>query len=563
MRVATVQRLRRVGKVSRYRQIAAVLIRHGFVDVAEALHLAPPLTAGRRLLAAVGRPVPPVLGRPERIRMTLEELGPTFVKFGQALSTRADLLPDDVLRQLVLLQDAVPPLGPGVAERTIEQSLGRAVDELFASFDPVPVAAASIAQVHRARLPSGDEVAVKVRRPGIGAVIESDLAILEHLAALAEHHLPDTRLYGPEALVAEFARTIRREQDLAREGRILARFASHFAGDAAVCFPRVYWPYTTPDILTMEFLDGVKVSAVGTEAAPDLDPAVVARRGADAVLAQILAHGLFHADPHPGNILVLPGNVVAFIDVGIVGRVNRRMRRTLSATIEAIWERDAERLAEIVVSVATPRQPPDMAELTRDLEEILDVYSDLSLGDLSLGAALSAAAATVQRHQLRFPADLLLLVKAIATIEGVGLGLDPSFKMVEHAMPMVRRLAIERGRPGAVGRRVARAGREAARLMRRLPRDLAALTRKARGEGLTVQFVHRNLDYFVREMDRSSNRLSFAIVIGAIVVGSSVVMHAGLGPRAFGYPSLGLAGFVMAGLLGVGLAIGILRSGRL
>jgi ubiquinone biosynthesis protein len=313
----------------------------------------------------------------------------------------------------------------------------------------------------------------------------------------------------------------------------------------------------------MEFLDGVKVGAVGTPQAPETDGPTIARRGADAVLKQILVHGLFHADPHPGNILILPGDVVAFLDFGIVGRVTRQMRERLAAAVQAIWRHDAERLAEIVVTVATPQQPVDMAELARDLEEILDAYGNVAIGDLSLADVFGSAAAAVSRHRLKFPADLLLLIKSLVTIEGVGRQLDPSFKMVQHAAPIVEQLANQEQSAAVIAVRVADAARDAMSVAQALPHDLAEITRKIRGDRLQIQFVHKNLDYFVREMDRASNRVSFAIVIGAIVIGSAVVVHAGIGPFTFGYPALGFGGFVMAGVLGIWLALGILGSGRL
>ena len=557
-------RVHRIGHLRRYHEIVRVLVTYGFVDVVHALHLTPYLAAGRRMLAfAARREVPSERSRGQRLRLALEALGPTFIKFGQALSTHADLLPADVIAELALLQDSVPPLPPGIAERAIEEAFGRPLKEIFAAFEATPLAAASIAQVHRAVLPSGELVAVKVRRPDIEALIEADLAVLADLAALADRHIADAALYSLPALVEEFSRTIRREQDLAREGRLISRIAAQFDGDVTVRLPRVCWPLTKPAVLTMEFLDGVKVSAVGTPNAPHLDSRVVARRGADAVLTQVLVHGLFHADPHPGNILVLPDNVVAFIDFGIVGRVNRQMRRHLADTILAIGQHDAERLAEIVTKVAVPLRPIDAAALAGDLEEMLDSYADVPLGELSLRDVFTSITATMSRHRLQLPSDLLLLIKAVATIESVGRQLDPSFKMVEHAQPLVGRLVVERHRPRALARRTADAGHAALKAFKSAPRDVVDLIRKARGEGLQIQFIHRNLDYFIREMDRASNRLSFAIVIAAIVIGSAVVVHAGIGPQMFGYAALGLAGFIGAGVLGIGLAIGILRSGRL
>jgi ubiquinone biosynthesis protein len=548
--------------IGRYRQIATILLKHGLGDVVAHLRLQGSLALPRRLLLRRQPPREEPMSRARRFRLTLEELGPTFVKFGQALSMRTDMLPAALVDELARLQDDVAPLPAGTAERAIEAAFGRPMGDLFTTFDPVPIASASIAQVHRALLPTGEVVAVKVRRPGLAAVIEDDLSALAHLASLAERHLPDAELYTPSNLVQEFARTIRREQDLAREGRIIERFARNFAGDTTIRLPRVVWPLTTPEILTMEFIDGVKVSDLEGARELGIDRREVARRGADATLKQILLHGLFHADPHPGNVLVLPGNVICLLDFGIVGRLDARARDRILGLVRALAARDANRVVDIVLELLVPLREVDRADLLTDVEELIDSYADAALEEVALAEVLHRVVDAMTRHRLRFPSDLLLLIKALVTIEGVGRQLDPGFRMLRHAAPVAEEYWLQRYSPPALRGRAAEAGRDAAGILRAVPRDVAALLRKARGDKLQIQFVHRNLEHFVREMDRSSNRLSFAVVIAAVIVGSSLVMDAP-GNTALGLPAVGLAGFIVAGLLGIGLAIGILRSGKL
>ena len=310
----------------RLREIATILVRHGFADVLARLRLERYLAFGRRIVFPRRPRATERLTQAQRLRLSIEALGPTFIKFGQALSTRADVLPPDFVTEFSRLQDEVPPLAPGEAETAIERELGVSLASVFSEFDPTPIAAASIAQVHRARLGSGAEVAVKVRRPGISSVIESDLAIMGYLARLAERYLPDADVYRPSMLVHQFALSIRREQDLAREGRTIGLFAQNFAGDPTVHFPAVHWAHTTSGVLTMEYIHGTKLSDILAGRATG-DRKLLARRGAEVMLKQILLHGVFHADPHPANVFVLPENVICLLDFGNIGRMDRQSAR--------------------------------------------------------------------------------------------------------------------------------------------------------------------------------------------------------------------------------------------
>jgi len=547
-------------QLRRLREIATILVRYGFADVLGRLRLERYLALGRRIFFPRRARAAERLTQAQRLRLALEALGPTFIKFGQALSTRADVLPSDFVAEFSRLQDEVPPLAPGEAEAAIERELGTPLGSIFSEFDSTPIAAASIAQVHRARLVSGEEVAVKVRRPGISSVIESDLAIMGYLARLAERYLPDADVYRPSMLVHQFALSIRREQDLAREGRTIGRFAQDFAGDPSVHFPRVYWNETTSGVLTMEFVRGVKLSDILAGRA-DGDRRLLAQRGAEVLLKQILLHGVFHADPHPANVFVLPGDVICLLDFGNIGRVDRQLREKLARLVGAVVRQDPEALADSVIAIAQPHEV-NRAELRNDLTEMLESYSVVALGNLAIGELLRDILGAMARHRLRMPADLMLLARALVTSEGVGRQLDPAFNMVETARPLVERVLRERTSPSALVERAGELAHDTAEVVQALPRGVLEIIEKARTDRFQIQFVHRNLEHFVQELDRSSNRLSLAVLVAALIVGSSLIFQAKSGPAMFGYPALGMAGFLAAGLLGLWLVVLILRSGR-
>jgi ubiquinone biosynthesis protein len=427
----------------------------------------------------------------------------------------------------------------------------------------VPLASASIAQVHRAVLPTGEPVVVKVRRPGIGELIASDVEILLQLARLVERHVPALDIVDPVALVEEFARSIRAELDLVREARSIERCATNFTGDPTVRLPRVYRDLTTRAVLTLEWLNGIKISALDAAGAGPYVKQLVARRGADAMLAQVLVHGFFHADPHPGNILVLEDHVIGFLDFGIVGRLDERRRNQLARVVRSIWVRDIAELTSLAIEITEPRGEVNRPALERDLGVLVETYGDVPIGEMSATEVLTDIVRTASRHHLRMPSSLMVLIKALVTIEGVGMQLDPSFRMVEHAAPLTERLWRKEFTPEAIGRRLVGGVRETVAALHALPLHLDAIGRKAREGRLEVRFVHKNLDHFVQEMDRSSNRIAFALIIAALIVGSSFIIQIERGPLVYGYPVLGLIGFLVAGVFGIGLAIAILRSGRL
>ena len=538
----------------RYRGIAAVLIRHGLGDIASMLGIA------RFRALARARPNLPA-SRNVRIRLALEELGPTFIKFGQALSVRGDLLPPDLVAELSKLQDDVPPLPAAVAEREIEMALDAPILDLFAAFNPAPVAAASIAQVHEAVLHDGRLVAVKVRRPDIAGTIEDDLAALAHLARVAERHLPDAALYSPVALVAQFARTIRRELDLAREGRMLERFAGNFAGHEEIVFPRVEWSLTRPTVLTMEYINGAKLDEPDTW--PEgTDPAVVARHGADILLQQILVDGLFHADPHPGNIFVLPGNVIALLDFGIVGRLDESMRERLADLVAALGRRDAERAATVLVTIAEAPSGVRMPDLEADIADLVDAYAGVSLREVRLGEVVGRILDLISTHRLKLPPDLMLLIKALVTIEGVGRRLDPEFRMIEHAAPFAMRVGQERYSAPALAARAAHAGRGAAAALASLPHEVIGLASQLRGGQLSVNVLHRDADRVTRDLDRVSSRITSAILVAGLVVGGALIGQRMTGWLSWILPWIAAACFVVATGIGVVTLLSLLRRSR-
>jgi ubiquinone biosynthesis protein len=549
--------------VDRYRQILTVLIRHGFGDLLESLKIDQYIEVGLKIVAPGRRQEPEHLTRAERFRMALEELGPTFIKLGQVLSTRPDLLPVEFMVELEKLQDDVPPFPGEDAVRLVEEELARPLTEAYERFDETPLASASLGQVHRATIVGGDEVVVKVQRPDVSRTVDVDLEILLHLAGLLERHAEGWEHRQPTRIVEEFARSIHAELDYRLEASHMERFAWQFATEATIRVPKVYREVSGGRVLTIEYVEGVKPVDAPTMEAAGLDPRTVAHRGARLLMTQVLVHGFFHADPHPGNLFVLPNNVVCFLDFGMMGRVDRRTREDFADLVMAIVLRDEEKTAAALLRITEWDEEPDRDALVRDLDAFIDRHLSRTLKELNLGRLLTDVLEAVERHRLRIPPNLFLMLKAMVTVEGVGQRLDPEFDITAVAEPFIRKVQADRLRPTRLAGEALGTGRELLVLMRDLPGEMRELIRQVRKGRLKLEFEHHRLDPLITGIERVSNRLAFAIVLASLIIGSALIVLADVPPKLGEIPIIGLVGFVLAGLMGFWLLISILTHGRM
>ncbi len=552
--------------IKRYRQIIGVFISYGFGGVIEQLNIDYYLALGKNIITLnrSGRKQLVRYSNAQRFRMALEELGPTFVKLGQLISTRHDFIPPSVINELKKLQDEVPPFPFDEVVAVVESSLEVKIDEIFPEFLVEPVAAASISQVHKARLVSGEEVAVKVQRPGIAATIETDIDIMMNLARLISRHVPELRLYDPVGVVKEFAKTIRKELDFNIEGRHVERFAANFRDDPNVYVPTIHWQASKREVLTMDWVDGIKIDQMEELLAAGLDPKIIAANGATLILRQVLEFGIFHGDPHPGNLMVLPGNVIAPLDFGIVGHLDEELKQMVLDLLMAIIKRDIRQLTTILSTVGIIDEDQiNMRELHADLYDFVDRYYGIPLNQLQVATLIRDFITITSHHHIRFLPDMMLLVKALVTIEGVGRSLDPEFDMISHATPFVQELLARRLSPKYLSKVTWRQLQELRNLLRMLPRETQEIVKKLSKGKLKIEFEHVGLDPLGKNLDRITNRLSFSLVVSAIIVASSLIMQTNTGYMFMGYPVLGIIGYLVAGGLGFWLAIAILRSGRM
>jgi ubiquinone biosynthesis protein len=550
---------RNLGRLS---EIAQVAVRHGFGYVFRRNrlgHLIPGRNGDELDLEA------PPSERGRRLREMLDELGPTFVKFGQLLSMRPDILPPDIIAELRSLQDDVRPFPFELARQSIEEQLGQPIERMFLEFEEVPMAAASIGQVHRAVLPNGHSVAVKVQRPGAPRQIEADLSLLYQAARLAKERVRALDFIDTHELVDEFARSIRQELDYRLEARNADTFRRNFAGHPHVKIPRVYWSYTRTRVLTLEYLEGTQVAD-----ADELDLTIDDRRRlaylmTEAWMTMIFRHGFFHGDPHPANVLVLDRpDRIGLVDFGLAGKltdsdISKATRLFIDAANENV-DVLPKRLADLGV-----RYPPELEEqFVAELRELFYRYYGARLSDIDPLQVIREGFALIYRVNLKLPTRFLLVDRAVATLGSVGIELYPEFNVFEVAKPYARSLMIRRFTPRRIAQSASREAVNLTQIARELPYQVHDTLEQFRDGQIEVGFVHKGLEEFMQKVDIVFNRLIVAMIVAGGLIGSALIgAFVTAGPELFGINFLAVIGFVLSGALGIWLFLGILRSGRI
>jgi ubiquinone biosynthesis protein len=548
----------------RLHEITSVLIRHGLGDIVQRLGVSGVLERAGQMLQWGASTESQNYEPPQRVRLALQELGPTFVKLGQVLATRVDLFPPDWIREFEKLHSDVPPVPFDQLLPALTQALGRSPFDVFVDLDTQAQGSASIAQVHRARLRDGTPVVLKIRRPGIRPKVEADLRLLGHLAHLIDSELPEARRYQPVEIAAQFATSIERELDFTVEAANVERFAKNFVDDPFIVIPRVHPEWTSETLLVQEHVDGIPGTDLAAVEASGLDKKVLAARGAEAVLHMILVDGFFHADPHPGNVFYLPGNRIVMIDFGMTGRLAPRRRREVVDLLAGLAQLEEEPMLDVLLDWAGDAYV-DEPRLAADVNDLVFEFESIPLRNLRIGVLVRRFAAIVRQHSIVLPADLTLMFKALITMEGLGRQYDPDFHIVEHLEPLLRKALRDRYRPDHLARHGRNALGEFLSVAGSVPRDMARLLREARRGKTRIDLDLRRLDSFGKQLDQTLDRVTVGIMTASLVIGSSIVMTVSGGPTVFGVSvlgAIGFAGYVVAFVNSVWVIYGIWRESR-
>jgi ubiquinone biosynthesis protein len=548
--------------IGRYEKVIGVLLKYGFAEVVA--H--PPFN---RFGSRWDKVMPKYHGEPvikfskyERIRMVCEELGTTFIKFAQIASNRPDILPQELIHELSLFQDRASPLPASAIHEVVRSELGRDPEDIFEAFDNQPIASASMGQVHRARLVGGKEVVLKVQRPGIDETVEMDIHILRSLANLIDRNFPHLRAYQPVELVKMFERSIRKELDFKQEANNLKLFASNFIANADIYVPSFYPEFSTRKVLCMEYIEGIKITNLKALEEIGMTGPELALKGINLYFQQIFEYGFFHADPHPGNIFILRDQRVCFVDFGMMGTVLDSDKMLLGDLLLSVYQRDVKGLKHALLKFSWDESHVNEKELEYDILEFFQNYSSKGIEDIDNREVMAALNSLFFDYKIKIPGNLLLLLKALVIIEGVGLMLDPRYDIVGNIAPHARRLMEKKYSPSHFAKDFVRSTVDLIQLFTNLPGDTTEIIRKIKKGKLHIEFEHKGLEGLNEAISVLSKRISFSIIVGSLIVGSSLIVIADVPPFYRNIPVLGFVGFLISGFLGFRLLISIMRQGK-
>lgn len=553
----------------RYREIVFVFIKYGFGAIIDNIGILKHINVRRKILKQTNDENIAKLSRGERLRLALEELGPTFIKMGQILSTRPDILPKDVIKELEKLQDKVPAFSFDEVKSVIQNEFGESLEEAYAEFEPTPLAAASIAQVHKALLWSGKTVVVKVQRPGIEKIIAQDMRILEDIAKFVDNHTKYGKLYNFTKMVEDFKKRLEEELDFRIEGENAEKFKKNFLKDKKVKIPSIIWTHTTRRVLTMEYIDGIPLNDFNAIDEAGLDRGAIARNLAKSVLNQILRDGFFHGDPHPGNIMVLGDGTIAFLDFGMVGSLSPERKRQFSKMLLGIVYKNSRMITESIIDLNAVTLNVNMKKLEKDINNLRDRYVEIPLEKLKVGEVLNGIFDLVFSYNIVIPNEFNMLAKSLITLEGIVEKLDPKISVLEVAKPIAKQLIPKMFSTQHMKEEIINATMDYSRLIKELPSFLLNFLRKTEEENYAVELKIRDLENLEKRVDKVFNRLStsiillaLSIVIAGILIGSG--MSANAGAELYELNGIILKiGLAIAFVIVLGLAISIFRSGRL
>lgn len=548
--------------LKRYQEIITVIFKHGLGDVLQLSNLTKHVKFHKDVPKTEDENAKK-LTRYQKVRVILEKLGPTFIKLGQIMSNRPDLLPADLIKELVLLRDEVEPFDGTQAKKIVEEELGDSVESLFTSFDEKPVNSASIAQVHHAVLKDGTEVAIKVQRPKIRETVKTDIEIMHHLANFIENNVEGADIISPQDILEEFERSIKQELDFTVESSHYEIMRKNLKGDDDAYIPKVYDDLTTEKILTLEFIKGTRLSTLKDNMPPDMDGKKIAQKGGNIILKQIFEHGFFHADPHPGNIFILENEVVCLLDMGIVGTLTGNQRENLGSILIGVTTGDATLVTSALLELAETAPMDNIDKIEKDVTEFVGRYSSVKISTINVAKLLDDLIGIFIAHKLKMPQDLYVLLRVLVTIEGSAKSIDHEFNIIKLAEPIARKLITKKFSPAQVFKDIYDTAYDFRILLKKLPSEMRDILKLVRKGKVNVIFQHKGLEPMLKTHDRMSDRLSFAIVTAALIIGSSLMVVADVPPKWGELPIIGIVGFILAGIIGFWLIISMIRSGKM